>query len=174
MKTSCDVVFVENKEEIWKYFKLCDRLIFVDYGVSVDRDTVIALSQPFPDNIRVMAVPCVCREVDWAKFKTKTLMQSNEPMSMRALKFDLKCIESREITSGVFEFVSGDPRVVAYDTKHALKYKTFLLDKLKGEGLKIGVLNRAEALCHYTYECLGNILEIPGIVLSDAKPPATD
>jgi hypothetical protein len=41
------------------------------------------------------------------------------------------------------------------------------LNKLKDDGIKIGVLNDVSALCHYTYECVGNILETSGIVLNN-------
>jgi hypothetical protein len=114
-----------------------------------------------------MVVPTVLPAVNWEKFKLKTKMGSNEPVSQRGLDFDISVIESREIVKGVSEYSKGEGRIVAFDSKAVLKKMSsvLVLSKLKEDGIKIGVLNEDAALCHFTYECVGNILETSGIVL---------
>jgi hypothetical protein len=29
--------------------------------------------------------------------------------------------------------------------------------------VKVGALTKSQVVCHYTYECIGNILETPGV-----------
>jgi len=41
-----------------------------------------------------------------------------------------------------------------------------MFDSLRKLGVKIGALSTATVICHYTYECLGNILETGGIQLN--------
>lgn len=150
-----------------KLLKTCDRLFYIDYGVSVDQNTIGKLLADYPENVKVMVVPTVLPAVNWEKFKLKTKMGSNEPVSQRGLDFDISVIESREIVKGVSEYSKGEGRIVAFDSKAVLKKMSsvLVLSKLKEDGIKIGVLNEDAALCHFTYECVGNILETSGIVL---------
>jgi len=158
-----------DKSCIPKLLKTCDRLVWLDYGVALDATTVAKLSTPFPENVKIMVVPTVIPNVNWERFKLKTTMGSPEPVNQRALEFDTAVIESREIVKGVSEFVksANEGRIVAFDSKAVLKKITssVSLNKLKEEGIKIGVLNGDTALCHFTYECVGNILETSGVKL---------
>lgn len=162
------IQFIENSESnIQKILKTCDRLIWIDYGVSVTQQTLERLLETNDWNISV--VPCVTNEVDWDQFRKKTLSsECNEPVHQRALKFD---IESRPIQkkNDVLEYVSGTPRVFCVDSKPVLKklrdtdtsFKS--MDQLKKMGVKICVLKSETVTCHYVYECIGNILESSGV-----------
>lgn len=158
-----------DKSTINKYLKTCDRLFYFDYGVSIDQTIVSKLVSDFPENVKVMVVPTVLPTINWEKFRVKTQMGSQEPVNQRGLDFDVSVIESREIVKGVSEFTKGEGRIVAFDCKAVLKKMSsvLVLNKLKEDGIKIGVLNEDAALCHYTYECVGNILETSGIVLKN-------
>jgi hypothetical protein len=150
-----------------KLLKTCDRLVWLDYGVSIDVNTVQKMFAPFPENVKVLVVPTVLPNINWETFRIKTQMGSSEPVSQRGLSFDVQVIESREICKGVSEYKSGEGRIIAFESKGVLKKigSSIQLNKLKDDGIKIGVLNEDIALCHYTYECKGNILESSGIKL---------
>lgn len=148
-----------------KILKGCDRLLWLDYGVSVNQDTLEKLIS-FDGNI---VVPCVTGEVDWEKFRKKTIENSEEPIHQRGLNFDIEMVPISK-RKDVSEYVSGSCRVFAIDSKQVLKkiresphedFKSF--DQLKKLGLKIYVLRSAPVTCHYVYECIGNILESSGV-----------
>lgn len=163
-----DINFLTDKTSLYKQMKTCDRLIWIDYGTSVDLETLKKFVGDFPDGYKILVAPCVLEGVDWNLFRKKTLEGNTEPLHQRGLKFDT------EYTPGnkqVVDFISSvtDGRVFAIDTKPVLKklrevdsqYKS--LDHLKKNGVKIGVLRSSPVICHYVYESIGNILESSGV-----------
>lgn len=163
-----EINFVSDRSSIHKQMKSCDRLIWIDYGTSVDMDIIQRMCGDFPDGYKVLIAPCVLEGVDWAMFKKKTLENSKEPVHQRGLHFDTKIVPTDK---QIAEFVSSttDGRVFVIDTKHVLKklrdadsqYKS--MEHLKKIGVKIGVLRSCSVVCHYVYECVGNIMESSGV-----------
>lgn len=168
-----DIHFVTDRSGIHKYIKNCDRFVFIDYGVSVGLDVVQKLGiDDFPEGYKALVVPCVTDDVNWEKFKKKTLENSSEPVNQRALTFDVVTEPApKKYGDTLFDFVSSttDCRIFALDCKGVLKklregdsqFKSF--EQLKKLGVKIGVLRSAPATCHYVYECIGNILDSSGV-----------
>jgi hypothetical protein len=152
--------FVDKLDCIQKILKGCDRLIWLDYGVSVNQTT---LDRLIHGESPVQVVPCVKDDVDWVQFRKKTLANTDEPAHQRALKFDIEATNKDE-------YISGNARVFSIDSKPVLK-------KLRGSqtnmttdfatltklGVKISVLRSEPVICHYVYECIGNILESSGV-----------
>lgn len=169
-----DIQFVSDRStSIQKIIKSssADRIVWLDYGVSIDVNTIKKLAfEDFPDGYRAMVVPCVTDEVDWALFKKKTLEGSTEPVNQRGLKFDTT-IGPIIKKNGTADYVSSvtDCRVFAMDCKAIQRklrdadthFKSF--EHLKKIGVKIGVLCTIPVLCHYVYESIGNILESSGV-----------
>ena len=163
-----DINFVLDKTSLYKQMKSCDKLIWIDYGTSVDLETLKKFVGDFQDNYKILVAPCVLEGVDWNLFRKKTLEGSSEPIYQRGLKFDTEYLPGNK---QVLDFVSSstDGRVLAIETKHVLKklrdadsqYKS--LDHLKKIGVKIGVLRSSTVICHYVYESIGNILESSGV-----------
>lgn len=163
-----EVTFVQDKGSLYKQMKSCDRLIWIDYGTSVDLDTLKSFVDDFPENYKVLIAPCVLEGVDWAMFKKKTIEGSTEPVHQRGLRFDTEFLQGNK---AIVDFVSSttDGRVFAIDTKPVLKklrdadsqYKS--MEHLKKIGVKIGVLRSRSVICHYVYESIGNILESSGV-----------
>lgn len=163
-----EIHFVTDKSCLYKQMKMCDRLIWIDYGTSIDNETIQRMIEDFPDGYKVLIAPCVLEGIDWNAFKKKTLEGSTEPIHQRGLKFDT---EYKDVNKPVVDFVSSvtDGRVFAIDTKHVLKklrdvdshYKS--LEHLKKIGVKIGVLRSCSVICHYVHESIGNILESSGV-----------
>ncbi len=168
---SLEIQFHTDRSNFQKAMKNAERMVWIDYGVALDRENIerIVLSD-FPENYKVLVVPCVTESVDWNAFKKKTLAGSSEPTHQRALKFDTECSSSTS-KNGISEFTSSttDGRVIIMDTKAVLKklrdhdasYKS--LDQIKKMGVKIGVLKSCPVTCHYVYECFGNIIESSGV-----------
>lgn len=170
-----DIQFITERDSqtIHKFLKNCDRFVFLDYGVSVGLDVIQKLSiDEFPEGYKVLTVPCVTDNVDWEMFKRKTLENSTEPVNQRALTFDIVTEPAhKKHGDKLYDFVSSsnDCRIFSVDTKSVLKklrdadsqFKSF--EHLKKIGVKIGVLRSAPVICHYVYECLGNILDSSGV-----------
>lgn len=150
--------FVNDNSSLQKTLKGCDKLIWVDYGVSVNQTTLENLIS----SDGTVVVPCVKDEVDWEQFRRKTLENSTESINQRALKFDIEANSKNE-------YISGVPRIFCMDSKSVLKKlrdsdsKFTSFEHLKKLGLKISVLRSETVTCHYVYECIGNILESSGV-----------
>lgn len=167
-----EIQFVTDRSVLNKLIKSsCDRLIWLDHGVSIDIDTIKKFTlEDFPDGYKVLVAPCVMDEIDWELFKKKTLEGSTEPVNQRGLKFDTT-IGPVIKKNGIADFVSSttDCRVFAMDCKAIQKklreidtpFKSF--EHLKKNGVKIGVMCSTSVLCHYVYESIGNILESSGV-----------
>lgn len=168
------VNFHTDNSHIQKNIKASDRFIYIDYGCSIGADTIKKLLSDFPENIKVLAIPTVLEGVDWNLFRKKTLDNSTEPLGQRALGFNMSVV-SKEISPGISEYLdhTQDVRVYALDSNPVLKKMrddntkitedTVILTKFKKLKLKIGVLTGDAVVCHYSYECQGNILESMGI-----------
>lgn len=170
-----EIQFVTDRSQLQKCMKTsCERLLWIDYGVSIDMDALKRLAvDDFPEGYKVLTAPCVLEGVDWEMFKKKTLEGSNEPVNQRGLKFDTvtEPASSKKLRDTLADFVSSttDCRVFCMDCKAVLKklrdsdtqFKSF--EHLKKLGVKIGVLRSCPVLCHYVYESIGNILESSGV-----------
>lgn len=168
-----DIQFLQDRTNIHKLIKNCDRFVFLDYGVSIGQDVIQKLgTDDFPDGYKALVVPCVIGEINWEQFKKKTLEGSHEPVNQRGLVFDVVTEPApKKYGDSLYDFVSSstDCRVFALDSKGILKklrdvdsqFKSF--EHLKKIGVKIGVLRSAPVTCHYVYECIGNILDSSGV-----------
>ncbi len=171
-----EVRFVSESEKftnLHKYIKATAaanaRLVWIDYGVTTDVDTIKRLAiDDIPDNYKILTVSCVTEGVDWKQFRERTAAASaDEPVHQRGLKFDLVANSTEK--NKVSEYVSGEPRVFCMDAKAVFKkldsgpIKSFEMSLKKNAGLKIGVLRSATVTCHYVYECTGNILDSLGV-----------
>jgi hypothetical protein len=169
-----EIHFVTDRSGIQKFMKSSERLLWLDYGVSIDVETLKKLAlNDFPEGYKVLVAPCVLEGIDWEIFRKKTLDGSNEPANQRGLKFDtvVSPAPKKFADAGIADFVSSstDCRVFSLECKGILKklrdgdaqFKSF--DQLKKLGVKIGVLRTCAPLCHYVYESIGNILESSGV-----------
>ena len=167
-----EIHFVNDRSTLNKLVKSAstERLIWLDYGVSIDIDTIKKLAEEdFPDGYRILVAPCLTDEIDWELFKKKTLEGSFEPANQRGLKFDT--VTGPVKKNGFADFISSstDCRVFSMECKAIQKklrevdtpFKSF--EHLKKNGVKIGVLCSSSVLCHYVYESIGNILESSGV-----------
>ena len=173
-----NVNFVDDKSSIPKLIKSGDRLVFFDYGTNLDTGSLSTLIQPFDKGVQLMVFPSVRDQIDWDMFRKKTLAGSTEGENQRGLHFDTEV--GRKLYGDVYEVTKTSARVWAMDSKPIdkklrgdkipVKLPTVSDEEMFGTlqklGIKIGALTSATVICHYTYECLGNILETSGIQLN--------
>ena len=173
---SQNIVFVnddpfDRAETIMKYLKATDKLLFIDYSVYIDNESLEKLFMNF-DGFHCLVLPCVKEGINWEKFKTN---KTDEPCSQVALEFDTQL--GQKISDSLYRVTSTEPRCWIAECKHVLR----CLRERKGESLKIPAKNaeifkrfieRGVKICAYTackltvtypHECLSNILESAGV-----------
>ena len=72
---------------IENHMKICDRILFVDFGISIDPDSIIELLKPHED-VGCLVLPGVKEGIDWVMFKEKVHNNIDEPVHQMGLNFD--------------------------------------------------------------------------------------
>ena len=172
-----EILFVDDnlyarQEAFLKKMKHCDRIVWIDYSVHVDSDSLIKLFGKFVQGYHCLVLPSVIDKVDWDSLKNKVASGSKEPTYQMALEFDT--VVDKCIGDNLYTVMSTNPKCWAIDTKPVLK----ILKDNKGEGLKISpkffetfiergvkIYTATDALITLTYshECLGNILNCSSV-----------
>lgn len=180
-KHTLDTHFVKDDIEarnaiLLKSLKKCDRLIWIDYGIYVDENSLVALTDKFPNGFGCLVCPCVTDTISWDSFKKKILDGSEEPISQMALEFDTTV--SKVIGGTKLHTVASTvPKCWSVDSKTVLKslkdkkgegitlpYNTEdLFKKIMDRGVRVCAFTDAKLVATYAHECLGNILESAGI-----------
>jgi hypothetical protein len=169
-----EVIFVEGLSVLPKYVKTGERIVWFDYGTNLDNDSIPRIFSPMEKDVRVLVFPAVTEGVDWNMFKKKTLDGSKEPIHQRGLNFDTDV--SKKITgTDLWDVNNTSARVWVMDSNPVhKKLKSLsknvscesyegLFQQVKALGFRIAALPSAVVVRHFTHECLGNILEAPGV-----------
>lgn len=173
-----EIHFVDDKSTLPKIIKTGERIIWFDYGMNLDEGSLYKAVDPFDKGIQILVFPAVLEGINWDQFKKKTLAESTEPVSQRALTFDTEV--GKKLADGLYECTKTSARVWAMDSKPVDKKlrgdkvpiklpidsNEAMFDKFRSIGVKIGVLSTATVICHYVHECFGNILEASGVQLT--------
>ena len=173
-----NIIFVnddpfEKVALIMKQIKIADRLVFIDYSVFVDLETIDkAFTAPF-DKYNCLVFPCVKEGIHWDAFNKK--IGTTEPCEQVALDFDTEL--GQKIGDSLYKVKSTEPKCWIMDTKPVLK----AIRERKGEAIKLPaknsemferLLEKGVKICAYTacrltvtypHECLSNILESAGV-----------
>lgn len=161
----------EINTAITKALKNHDRIIFVDYSIYVDEESLKVMTMnDWPQGYQGVVCPCVTEGVDWDLFRKKIQSGSEEPVSQMGLNFDTEV--TKELKEGFWNVSYTKPKAWALNCKLVTK----TLREKKGEGikvplkleemfskLKICAFTKARVVATYTHECLGNILESAGV-----------
>jgi hypothetical protein len=149
---------------IEKNVKNYDRIIFIDYGVSIDVPSIVKLLSDFPKNHPCMVLPCVTEGVDWPMFCEKVKNESQEPNYQKGMKFDTDVGELLE--DGVRSVNHTLPKVWAFDTANVMKkfkgnfkISDNMFTQFKQKKIKICAYTKSSTTVTYAHECIGNILE---------------
>ena len=81
-----NIHFANNREGLGKYVEKGNPVLFLDYGTSLDEETLETIVK---NQDSFLVFPAPLEGVDWELFRKKTLSGSKEPVSQRALRFDV-------------------------------------------------------------------------------------
>lgn len=165
-------LFVEGLSSLPKLMKSGERIIWFDYGTNLDQESIPRMLAPMDKDIKVLVFPAVVEGVDWDMFRKKTEAGSSEPIHQRGLNFDTD-VDKKITGTDIYDVKTTSARVWVMDSKPIDKklrgqtYESYdqLFTKIKGAGIRIAAYADAVVVRHYTHECLGNILEMPGVVM---------
>jgi hypothetical protein len=165
-----NIVFVTDLSELAKLLKAHERILWVNYGSSLDIPSFEHVFKKF----EVAVFPAVKEGVNWNQFTEKIKNRTSEPVHQIGLEFDTTV--DKKIENGVWTVKESTPAIWCIDCK--------VIDKLrsrKGEGVKLphttedlfkkfqecGVkciaYTTSDVLMHYSHECVGSLLEIAGL-----------
>jgi hypothetical protein len=158
-----------------KKLKTGERLFWIDYGVSCDRDTIHHAIIKY-DKFDCLVFPAAKEGVDWEMFRKKVKEGSTEPAYQMGLTFDTDIntttVNKDPLFMGVRE---TDPTMWAMDTKSVvrkLKDKNNLVlpptmgdffSKCLTRKVKIAASVSSKTFNHFTHECIGNIMNQAGL-----------
>lgn len=164
----------EKSSAISRKLKTCDRILFIDYAIQIDRETIPKIFEKV-EGWNCLVFPCVTEGINWSQFKTKVKSGSTEPIEQMGLEFDTEV--GAKISDGIYKVKKTNPKCWVMETKSVLK----LMKEKKGEGLKlpskndelfekmlqknvkIAAYTKANIQTIFSHECLGNILNASGV-----------
>ncbi len=157
-------------EMIQKTLTKCDRIFFVDFGISVDEESI---KQIFKDHegIGALVFPGVKDGIDWGLFKHKVREGSEEPVSQMGLNFDTEV--DRKISTDIYTVTNTNARSYVLFTKNIMKnardkkgnvnLHVRMFEKLREQKVKIHAFTASKLIMTYTHECVSNILNAAGV-----------
>ena len=166
-----NIQFVNDTSQLPKLMKTHERILWVDYGASLDVESFDKIFE----KTEITVFPSVKEGINWTMFADKVKTGSNEPVGQMGLDFDTDV--DRKISDGMYTVKSANPSIWVMDCKSVIAK----VREAKGEGLKlpytmeeifqkfvdkkvkIQAYVKCNVLRHYSHECLGNILEAVGV-----------
>lgn len=166
-----NIQFVNDSSNLSKIIKSSERILWIDYGSSLDPDSFDKIFE----KTEITVFPAVTEGIDWGMFTDKIKKGSTEPVSQMGLNFDT--VVDRKISDGLYTVKSTNPSIWVMDCKAVIQK----LRDAKGEGLKlpytieeifqkcverkvkVQAYTKCNVLKHYSHECVGNILEAVGV-----------
>ncbi len=164
-------------ETLKKVAKTSDRIMWFDYGISIDRGSIPEIVRKF-EGIDCLVFPCVREGIDWEMFTNKCKQGSSEPTNQMALTFDVDV--SNRVLNKESEFYevtkAHKPACWCMDSKRVLKklkdkkrdftfpkdIQTFF-DKCVYGKIVVAAAVKSRTFNHFTHECVGNIMNMSGL-----------
>ena len=162
----------DKVEVIQKCFKEDTRIIFIDFGVGIDDETILQMFEKH-ENVGCLVFPCVREGIDWTLFKTQIKNNSSEKASQIGLHFDTDV--GANVSKDIYKVKRTTPRTWFMNTKNVYKtirdkktgmYKlnpSNMFDKLIEQGVRIYAFSAAKLSINYPHECVSNILNAAGV-----------
>ena len=161
----------EKAELIQKLMKTHDRIIFIDFGISMDDDSIHQCLEPH-ENVGCLVFPGVKEGIDWELFKDKVKSGSSEPVSQMGLHFDTDV--SKAASKDIYKVVSTEAKAWMMNTKNVIKsikdkktgnWKIWpkMFEKFQEQGVRLYAFTAAKLTMTYTHECISNILNAAGV-----------
>ena len=163
---------------IENHMKICDRILFVDFGISMDENSIAEVIKPHED-IGCLVFPGVVEGIDWDLFKDKVLKDVDEPKHQMGLNFDTNVDE--EISKDIYTVKNTSARAwimncasvteTLKNPKNDRKFGVNMIPprmdmmflKFRENGIKIHAFTAAKLTMTYGHECISNILNAAGV-----------
>lgn len=174
--TFCDDADAVKMDMLKKKMKSCERLVWMEYGLSLDRDSIMSLPIRYDGYDGVIYPAALQNQVDWDRFKSESLKGTTEPVEQIALTFDTDV--SGNIIDKQFGFntvTKTMPQLWALDTKRVVrkmkgdkKYRTVneYFAGCLSSSVKLAAAVQAKTFVHFPHECPGNILCVAGMTVN--------
>lgn len=157
-----------RKSVLLKHLKTSDRILWIDYGIFVDEDSLRQVVGQQWESWHGVVFPCVKDGIDWDMFRKKK--DSQEALSQKGLHFDTEV--SKRVKDDFYAITHTDPKCFCIDTKHFLKNLKKdhvpmnhgdMFAELSQTKFKTVAYTNAKLIVTYPHECLGNILGAAGV-----------
>src|SRR5210317_1636593 len=173
-KCQNEVVFVnddsfDKADTISNFIKSHERLLFVDYGIQIDDDSLNTCFNKL-ESVGCLVFPGVLEGIDWGLFKAKVKDGSSEPVGQMGMHFDTEI--DKKISNNIYSVTKTDARAWMMNTKPVYKTLTKnkdtkisqkFFEKFLRQGVRIYAFTAAKLTMTYTHECISNILNAAGV-----------
>lgn len=161
----------EKAEMIQRCMKMYERILFVDFGVGIDDNSLEHCFKQY-EGVGCLVFPGVREGIDWELFKEKVKSGSTEPTSQMGLNFDTSI--GKNISENIYQVTSTDAKAWIIYTKNVIKnikdkktgtWKIFpkMFEKFKEHRVRIYAFTAAKLTMTYTHECVSSILNAAGV-----------
>lgn len=159
----------QKADIVQKYIKTHDRIIFIDFGISMDDATIAQCFEPH-DHVGCLVFPGVKEGVDWELFKSKVKSESTEPIEQMGLNFDTEI--GMKISNDIYRVKSTEAKAWMMNTKNVIKtlkksggVKIYakMFEKFLEQDVRIYAFTASKLTMTYTHECMSNILNAAGV-----------
>jgi hypothetical protein len=160
----------EKIDMIQKCLPNCDKLFFIDFGISVDEESIKQIFENH-EGVGVLVFPGVKEGIDWGLFKRKVKEGSSEPVSQMGLNFDTEV--DKKISKDIYAVTSTQAKSWVMSSKNVIKntkdkkgkwgLNVKMFEKLKEQKVKIYAFTAAKLTMSYPHECISNILNAAGV-----------
>ena len=162
----------EKARVIEQFMKSHDRIIFIDFGIGIDEETVAQCFDKH-EHVGCLVFPGVREGIDWGLFKSKVKDGSSEPVGQMGMHFDTEI--DKKISNNIYSVTKTDARAWMMNTKPVYKTLTKnkdtkispkFFEKFLRQGVRIYAFTAAKLTIIYTHECISNILNAAGVKTS--------
>ena len=164
----------EKIDTIEKCMKKYDRILFIDFGIGVD-DESLNKSLEVNESAGLVVFPGVKEGINWEMFKEKVRSESKEPTSQMGLEFDTVLV--KKTSPHFYNVVSTSAKVWVMIPKTIIKHiknkkkgtwklHLNMFENLKEQGVKIYAFSASKLIQTYTHECISNILNAASVKLN--------
>ena len=159
----------QKADMVQKYMKTHDRIIFIDFGISMDDATIAQCFEPH-EHVGCLVFPGVKEGVDWELFKSKVKSESTEPIEQMGLTFDTEI--GMKISNDIYRVKSTEAKAWMMNTKNVMKtlkksggVKVYakMFEKFLEQDVRIYAFTASKLTMTYTHECVSNILNAAGV-----------
>jgi len=159
----------QKADMVQKYMKTHDRIIFIDFGISMDDATIAQCFEPH-EHVGCLVFPGVKEGVDWELFKSKVKSESTEPIEQMGLNFDTEI--GMKISDDIYRVKSTEAKAWMMNTKNVMKtlkksggVKVYakMFEKFLEQDVRIYAFTASKLTMTYTHECVSNILNAAGV-----------